>query len=88
MKRSRFAELRGYPCMAVSDNGTEPTGNAMLKCQEARKVDWHHVTPGKSMQNSLVESVSGRMREDCLNAHLFPSLRHAVVHCPLTNGGQ
>ncbi|QFT98053.1 IS2 transposase TnpB [Roseovarius sp. THAF8] len=26
----RIAELRGYPCMVVSDNGTELTSNAML----------------------------------------------------------
>ena len=29
------------------------------------------------MQNGLVESFNGRMREECLNEHLFPSLRHA-----------
>ena len=26
----RIAELRGYPCMVVSDNGTELTSNAIL----------------------------------------------------------
>jgi len=30
---------RGYPCMVVSDNGTELTSNAMLKWQEDRKVE-------------------------------------------------
>ena len=73
----RIAELRGYPCMVVSDNGTELTSNAMLKWQEDRKVDWHYIAPGKPMQNGLVESFNGRMREECLNEHLFPSLRHA-----------
>ena len=29
----RIAELRGYPCLVVSDNGTELTSNAMLKWQ-------------------------------------------------------
>jgi len=29
------------------------------------------------MQNGLVESFNGRMREECLNEHLIPSLRHA-----------
>ena len=24
--------MRGFPCMVVSDNGTELTSNAMLKC--------------------------------------------------------
>ena len=73
----RFAELRGYPCMVVSDNGTELTSNAMLKWQEDRHVGWHCIAPGKPMQNGLVESFNGRMREECLNEHLFPSLRHA-----------
>jgi len=49
----------------------------MLKWQEDRKVDWHYIAPGKPMQNGLVESFNGRMREECLNEHLFPSLRHA-----------
>ncbi len=63
--------------MVVSDNGTELTSNAMLKWQEDRKVEWHYIAPGKPMQNGLVESFNGRMREECLNEHLFPSLRHA-----------
>ena len=63
--------------MVVSDNGTELTSNAMLKWQEDRKVGWHYIAPGKPMQNGLVESFNGRMREKCLNEHLFPSLRHA-----------
>ncbi|MBO9398116.1 IS3 family transposase [Shimia sp. R9_2] len=73
----RIAQLRGYPCLVVSDNGTELTSNALLKRQEDRKVDWHYIAPGKPMQNGLVESFNGRMREECLNEHLFPSLRHA-----------
>lgn len=73
----RIAELRGFPCLVVSDNGTELTSNAMLKWQEDRKVDWHYIAPGKSMQNGLVESFNGQMREECLNEHLFSSVRHA-----------
>lgn len=73
----QIAEMRGYPGQVVSDNGTELTSNAMLKWQEDRKVKWHYIAPGKPMQNGLVESFNGRMREECLNEHLFPSLRHA-----------
>jgi len=29
------------------------------------------------MQNGLIEISNGRLREACLNEHLFPSLRHA-----------
>jgi putative transposase len=28
------------------------------------------------MQNGLVESFNGRLRVECLNEHLFPTLRH------------
>ena len=69
--------MRGYPVQVVSDNGTELTSNAMLKWQEDRKVGWHYIAPGKPMQNGFVESFNGRMREECLNEHLFPSIRHA-----------
>ncbi len=73
----RIAELRGYPCMVVSDNGTEPTSNAILTWQQDRKVEWHDIAPGKPMQNGFVESFNGRLWDECLNEHLFSSLRHA-----------
>src|SRR6056297_2379288 len=73
----RIAEMRGFPCMVVSDNGTELTSNAMLQWQEDRQVEWHYIAPGKPMQNGFVESFNGRLRDECLNEHLFPTLRHA-----------
>ncbi|QPM91188.1 IS3 family transposase ISRde2 [Pseudooceanicola algae] len=73
----RITEMRGYPCMVVSDNGTELTSNAILKWQEDRRVDWHYIAPGKPMQNGFVESFNGPMRDELLNEHLSKSLRHA-----------
>ena len=72
-----IAERRGYPLMVVSDNGTELTSNAILQWQEERKVEWHYIQPGKPMQNGLVESFNGRLRDECLNEHLFRSFAHA-----------
>ena len=62
-----IAERRGYPCMVVSDNRTELTSNAMLAWQQDRGVQWHYIAPGKPMQNGLVESINGRLRDECLN---------------------
>jgi len=73
----RIAEIRGYPCMVVSDNGTEQTSNAILKWQDDRKVDWHSIAPGTPMQNGFEESFNRRMRDVRLNEHWFDSLRHA-----------
>ena len=75
----QIAEMRGYPCMVVSDNGTELTSNAILKWQEDRKVEWHYIAPGKPMQNGFVESFNGRMRDELLNEHLFDNQRHACT---------
>ena len=72
----RIVGVRGYPCTVVSDNGTEPTSNAVLRWQGDRRVDWHDIAPGKPMQNGLVASFNGKLRDECLNEYLFRSVRH------------
>ena len=73
----RIAAMRGYPCLVVSDNGTELTSNALLKWQQDRGVAWHYIAPGKPMQNGFVESFNGRLRDECLNEPLFGSYSQA-----------
>ena len=73
----RIAEARGYPGMIVSDNGTELTSNAILAWQQEHEVEWHYIAPGKPMQNGFVESFNGRLRDECLNEHLFSNLNNA-----------
>ncbi len=73
----RIAEFRGRPCMVVSDNGTELTSHAILAWQEEQHVEWHYIAPGKPMQNGFVESFNGRLRDECLNEHLFTNLPEA-----------
>ena len=68
---------RGKPPAIVSDNGTELTSNAILGWAESHKVEWHYIAPGKPMQNGFVESFNGRLRDECLNEHLFPNLKEA-----------
>ena len=70
-------EMRGTPCMVVSDNGTEFTSRAILAWQEERGVEWHYIAPGKPTQNGFIESFNGRLRDECLNEHLFASLPEA-----------
>jgi putative transposase len=77
----RIAERRGLPLMIVSDNGTELTSHAILGWQAERGMAWHYIAPGKPMQNGLVESLIGRLRDECLNEHLFrslPAARHTL----------
>ena len=39
--------------------------------------DWRYIAPGKPTQNAFAESFQGRMRDKCLNEHLFFSMTHA-----------
>ena len=73
----RIAEQRRYPCMIVSDNGTELTSNAILTWQHERGVEWHYIAPGKPMQSGFCESFNGRMRDELLNETLFFGLDDA-----------
>ena len=68
---------RGRPDLIVNDHGTEFTSSAVLAFIQATKVDWRYITPGKPTENAFAESFQGRMRDACLNAHLFFSMNHA-----------
>jgi putative transposase len=68
---------RGKPAMIVSDNGTELTCNAMLKWTEQLGIEWHYIAPGKPQQNGFMESFNGKLRDECLNEHVFSSLAEA-----------
>lgn len=49
----------------------------ILRWSKERNVEWHYIAPGKPMQNGLVESLNGRLRDECLNEHFFASLCQA-----------
>jgi putative transposase len=71
---------RGRPLMCISDNGTELTSNAILKCsQDRQQIERHSIASGKPQQNALVESFNGRLHDECLNKTLFTSLAYARV---------
>jgi hypothetical protein len=60
----------------VSDNGCELSSMAVLRWSIGR-LDWHYIAPGKPVQNAFVESFNSRLRDECLNEHIFLSLTEA-----------
>ena len=56
---------------------TEFTSSAVLAFTQAAGLDWRYIAPGKPTQNAFAESFQGRMRDECLNEHLFFSMNHA-----------
>ncbi len=68
---------RGRPLLCVSDNGTELTSMAVLRCCHETGVEWHSIAPGGPTQNAFIENFNGRLRDELLNETLFGSLAHA-----------
>jgi putative transposase len=67
---------RSTPRVIVSDNGTELTSCAVLRWATGR-LDWHYIEPGKPVQNAFIESFNSKLRDECLNEHVFVSLNEA-----------
>jgi putative transposase len=73
----RIASERGLPEAIVLDNGPEFRGRALAAWSEERGVRLEFIQPGKPVQNAYAESFNGRLRDECLNANWFTSLKDA-----------
>ena len=52
-----LTQRRGQPDITASDNGTEMTSHAVLRCRQYTGVFWHCIASGKPMQNAFEESL-------------------------------
>ena len=50
---------------------------AFFKIDYDNKVTLDFIRPGKPIENAHIESFNGRFRDECLNDHVFASLRDA-----------
>ena len=73
----QLGERLGLPEEIVLDNGPEGTSRAMFEWSERTRVRLRFIEPGKPVQNAFVESLNGKLRDECLNLHWFRSLNHA-----------
>jgi len=73
----RVAEWRGYPKSITVDNGTEFCSRAMDGWAYRNQVKLDFIRPGRPVENGLIESFNGRLRDECLNVHLFWSVEDA-----------
>jgi putative transposase len=59
------------------DQGTEFQSRALEDWAYRRRVQLDFIQPGKPVENALIESFNGRLRDECLNVHQFASLVEA-----------
>jgi hypothetical protein len=65
------------PKAITVDHGTEFTSKALDEWAWQRGVQLDFIRPGKPVENGLIESFNGRLRDECLNVTEFTSLEHA-----------
>ncbi len=68
---------RGYPSGIVVDNGSEFRSMALDAWAYEHGVTLEFIQPGKPIQNAVVESFNGRMRDELLNQHWWRTLDEA-----------
>ncbi len=68
---------RGSPESITMDNGTEFQSRVMDAWAYQNDVRLDFIRPGKPVENGLIESFNGRLRDECLNVHLFWSMEDA-----------
>ena len=73
----QLAATRGVPQVIRTDNGKEFCGRALLTWAHAHTVTLRLIEPGKPNQNASIESLNGRLRDECLNEQWFLNLAHA-----------
>ena len=59
------------------DNGSEFVSKVLDQWAHWHKVQLDFLRPGKPVENAIIESLNGRLRQECLNAHWFTSLDNA-----------
>lgn len=67
----RAGELYGFPRTIVVDNGPEFTSKALDAWAHRRGIQLPLIRPGKPVANAFAESFNDRLREECLNQHVF-----------------
>lgn len=73
----RLTLARGLPQVIRTDSGKDFCGKALVAWAHERGVQLRLIQPDKPNQNAYVESINGRLRDECLNEHGFTHLRHA-----------
>ena len=65
---------RPAPQSITVDNGSEFTSRAMEAWAYQRGIQLDFIRPGRPVENGLIESFNGRLRDECLNVEIFFTL--------------
>lgn len=75
---STLIRIYGKPAFIRSDNDAEFTATAVMKWLRDQNIGPTHIKPGP-WQNGFVESLNGKLRDECLNREWFVSRQEATL---------
>lgn len=73
----KVLDERPPPQMIRTDNGPEFRSRWFQSWCHDKGIRLDYIEPGKPMQNGIIESFNGRLRDECLNTNWFRNLHHA-----------
>ena len=73
----RAATRQGHPTLITVDHGSEFASKALAAWAYAHSVKLDFIRPGKPIENAVIESFTGRCRDECLNAQVVIALHDA-----------
>ena len=77
----RVGREHGFPQAIRVDQGSEFVSRELDLWAYQRGVTLDFSRPGKPTDNAFIESLNGKFRAECLNAHWFMSLDDAQAKC-------
>lgn len=77
----RVCSRLGYPKSIRVDQGPEFVSKDLDLWAYAKNVELDFSRPGKPTDNAFIESLNGKFRAECLNAHWFMNLADARRKC-------
>jgi len=75
----RVLEGAPRPRSITVDHGTEFQSRALEDWAYRRGVQLDFIRPGKPIENAFIESLNGRLWDECLNVHQFASIADAQI---------
>jgi putative transposase len=73
----RLADTRGLPRSITVDHGPEFEGQVLDAWAYQANMHLSFIQPGKPDENAYIESFNGKFRDECLNEHLFITIKQA-----------
>jgi putative transposase len=72
-------QRRRAPRAITVDNGSEFVSRAIDAWAYAHDVRLDFIRPGKPVENAFIERLNGKLRDECLNSHVFATVAEAQV---------